>query len=375
MIDTSSLRALMARHIASGGYAGGAVIAAHRGETVLEVYAGTAAPGLEAGRGVLWPIASISKMYAVTAAMRLVEVGELTLNLPVNLALPQFTGDGREQIRVRHLLTHTSGLIYESPEMEARLMALTPFEDLLEEAYRAPLLFKPGTSLSYADYNTLILGRVLEVVTGRTLPDLVRELVLEPMGLRDTYFPTPQNQDSRVARVQHVMAEGTDGAMYNSRYARGLPHPAFAVTATARDALRFVQHFAPHGPRVLGDATVRAMTKDQTGLLHGVHPSVKGYDTTAPMPWGLGWALQTQHTPALLCELAGFQTFGHGGASGCQVFVDPESQISLGVFTNAHLRAGREPWYARLQRLMNHAYALVSSHNPQSSSHELESTH
>jgi CubicO group peptidase (beta-lactamase class C family) len=362
----------MARHIASGGYAGGAVVAARGAETVLEVYAGDAAPGLEAGREVLWPIASISKMYAVTAAVRLVELGELTLNLPVSLAIPQFTGDGREGIRVRHLLTHTSGLIYESPEMAARLEALTPFEDLLEEALRAPLLFAPGTSLSYADYNTLILGRVLEVVTKRTLPDLVQSLVLEPMGLTDTFFPTPPEQDSRVAVVQHVMAEGTAGAMYNSRYARGLPHPAFAVTATARDALRFVQHFAPGGPRVLTEATVRAMTRDQTGLLHGVHPSVKGYDSAAPTPWGLGWALQTQHTPALLCELAGFQTFGHGGATGCQVFVDPEHSISIGVFTNAHLRAGREPWYARLQALMNHTYALVSQSEPHRSSRALE---
>ncbi len=352
--------AVVDRHIRQGGFAGAAVIGARHGKTVLEHYAGDAAPGLPADDRVLWPIASISKMYAVSAIMRLVEMGELTLNTLVVDVIPEFSGGGREEIRLRHLLTHTSGLIYESEEMEARLIAQTPIEELITEAYSAPLKFKPGTSLVYADYNTLIAGHVAARVAGRPLEALVRELILEPMGLKDTFFPTPADQDFRVATVRAVMAEGTPGAMYNSRYARGLPHPAFAVTATARDVLRFMSHFAPNGPRVHAEATVRAMTTDQTGVVTGIHPSMKGYDTTAPMPWGLGWALQTRWTPALFCELSSFRTFGHGGASGCEIFVDPENGIALAVLTNTHLRVGREGWYRRLQSVLNVAFAELS---------------
>jgi CubicO group peptidase (beta-lactamase class C family) len=353
---------VVARHIFEGGFAGAAVIGSRGGQTLLEHYAGEAAPGLPAGERVLWPIASISKMYAVSAIMRLVERGDLTLNTLVVDVIPEFTGEMREEIRLRHLLTHTSGLIYESPEMEARLIEQTPLEELVQEAYSAPVRFKPGTSLAYADYNTLIAGRVAEVVTGISLPELVRSLVLEPMGLRDTFFPTPAIEDARVATVRGTMAEGTSGAMYNSRYARGLAHPAFAVTATARDLLRFASHFAPGGPRVHTNATVRAMTTDQTGVVTGIHPSMKGYDSTAPMPWGLGWALQTEWTPALFCELSSFKTFGHGGASGCEMFVDPENDIALAVLTNTHLRVGREGWYRRLQSVLNVAFtALVNT--------------
>jgi CubicO group peptidase (beta-lactamase class C family) len=288
-----------------------------------------------------------------------VELGEITLNTLASHIIPEFTGNGREEIRLRHLLTHTSGLIYESPQMESRLEAQTPFAQLLEEALAAPLLFKPGSSLAYADYNTLIAGEVAARVMGVPLPDLVQTLILEPMNLHSTFFPTPPEQDWRVALVRGVMAEGSSGAMYNSRYARGLPHPAFAVTATARDVMNFLLHFSPSGKRVLSSATVKAMTRDQTGLVHGVHPSMKGYDHTAPMPWGFGWALQTREVPALLCELSSFSTFGHGGASGCEIFCDPQEDVCVVVLSNSHLRRGREPWYRRLQSLMNAAYVQV----------------
>lgn len=347
---------VVAGHIREGGFSGAAVIGSRGGQTALEHYAGEAATGLPSSERVLWPIASISKMYAVSAIMRLVERGEVTLNTLVVDVIPEFTGEMREEVRLRHLLTHTSGLIYESPEMEARLIAETPLEVMVQEAYSAPLRFKPGTSLAYADYNTLVAGRVAEVVTGTLLPELVRSLVLEPMGLQDTFFPTPATEDARVATVRGTMADGTSGAMYNSRYARGLAHPAFAVTATARDLLRFASHFAPNGPRVHSSATVRAMTTNQTGVVTGIHPSMKGYDSTAPMPWGLGWALQTKWTPALFCELSSFKTFGHGGASGCELLVDPENGIVLAVLTNTHLRVGREGWYRRLQSILNVAF-------------------
>ncbi|NJK46134.1 MAG: beta-lactamase family protein [Pleurocapsa sp. SU_196_0] len=352
-----TIQSLLERHIRDDGFAGAAVVAVKHGETVLEVHAGHAAPGLPSSRDALWPVASISKMYAVAALMRLVERGEITLNTLASGLIPQFTGDGREDIRLRHLLTHTSGLIYESPQMEARLVAQVPLEILLEEALTAPLQFRPGSSLAYADYNTLIAGRMAEIATGRTLSDLVRELVLEPMGLRDTYFPTPSELDSRVAVVRGVMAEGTNGAMYNSRYARSLAHPAFAVIASVTDLARFGTHFAPSGPRVHSPATVRAMTRDQTGVVTGIHPSMKGYDHTASMPWGLGWALQTRWTPALLTELASFSAFGHGGATGCELVIDPEADLVVAVVSNTHLRVGREEWYWRLQSILNTVFS------------------
>jgi CubicO group peptidase (beta-lactamase class C family) len=347
------LAKLIERHIEAGGFTGAAVVATRKNRTVLEHYAGNAAPGLKSSKNVLWPIASISKMYAVSAIMSLIERGEVTLNTLASDILPKFTGDGRETIRLRHLLTHTSGLIYEAPEMEQLLIDQTPLENLIEEAYSAPLVFKPGNCFKYADYNTLLAGKMVEVLTGKTLPTLISELVLKPMKLHNTFFPTPEKEDKRLAVVRGAFAEGTNGAMYNSRYARSLAHPAFAVTATADDLVTFASHFAAGGPRIHNEATVKAMTRNQTGVVTGIHPTMKGYDETASMPWGLGFALQTKWTPALFCELSSFKTFGHGGASGCQIMVDPKNEVIVAVLTNTHLNTGREAWYRKLQSVIN----------------------
>ena len=255
---------------------------------LIEHYAGNAAPGLPASREVLWPVASISKLYSVAMVMRLVEQGLLTLNTQVCQVLPTFTGEGREDIRLRHLLTHTSGLIYDSPEMEARLIAQTPMAELIAEALTAPLLFKPGASISYADYNTLLAGHMAETVTGKPFAELVQELVLAPMGLRDTFMPPPAHELKRIANVRAVLAEDTDGAMYNSPYALGLGHPAFGTVTTARDLLRFAQHFAQGGPRIHAEATVRTMTTDQAGGVRGNHIMLAGTSPEARIPWGLG---------------------------------------------------------------------------------------
>ncbi len=360
----SYARELLETYVRNDDFSGGAVIAAKNGRIVLEHYAGDARPGLPAGPDVLWPLASISKLYSVAMIMRLVERGALTLNTLVSQVLPRFTGEGREQIRLRHLLTHTSGLIYESPEMEARLAAQTPIAALVDEAMTAPLQFVPGSSIAYADYNTLIAGRMAEIVMGRSFAELVCALVLEPMVLHDTFMPPPSDQLARIAHVRGVLAEGTPGAMYNSPYALGLAHPAFGAVATTRDLLRFVRHFAPGGPRIHSAATVRAMLSDQAGGVRamlsdqaggvrGKHVALAGLNPDARITWGLGWMLQSADTPALFSDLAALGSFGHGGASGCHVCVDPSINLTVAVVSNSHVRLGRDAWQRRLQSMLN----------------------
>ncbi len=131
-------------HIRAGHFTGAALIVTKNRRSIIEYYAGEAAPRLPSGPTVLWPIASISKLYTAAMIARLIEQGVLTFNTPVHHLLPKFIDGGREDVRLRHLLTHTSGLIYESPEMEARLIAQTPMHALIEEALTAALTFPHG---------------------------------------------------------------------------------------------------------------------------------------------------------------------------------------------------------------------------------------
>lgn len=351
---------LIDRYIAEGGFAGAALIAAQHGKIVFEHYAGMAAPDLPATPTVLWPLASISKVYTAAMIMRLVEQGVLTLSRPAHHLLPTFTGERREEIRLRHLLTHTAGMIYESPQMEARLAEQTPRTALVEEMIAAPLLFKPGAAFAYADYHYLLAGCMAEAVTGVDFATLVDALVLHPMGLDDTYLCPPQQEYARLANVRGVMAEGTAGAMYNSPYALSLAHPAFGAVATARDLLHFALHFAPGGPRLHSAATVRTMTTDQTGGGAGPYDDQMGLPPAMCVPWGIGFALKSGWTPNSFADLASPRAYGHGGASGCQLVIDPEADAVIALLTNTHARTGREQWYRRLQSILNSAFAVLA---------------
>jgi CubicO group peptidase (beta-lactamase class C family) len=345
------------QHTCAGQYSGAALIVVKAGQIVLEHYAGEAAPGLASDANVLWPIASISKVYTATMILRLVEEGLLTLNTPVCEMLSSFRGGGREEIRLRHLLTHTAGMIYESPEMEKRLLARTPITTLIDEALSSPLLFRPGTAFRYADYHYLVAGHVAEVAAGSALTELIATFVLDPGYLIETFIPPRRADSRRLAKVAGVMAEGTDGAMYNSWYARELAHPAFGVFATARDLARFGSFFAPSGPQLLSAASVRAMTTDQTGVVPGQHPSMNGYAADLRVPWGIGFALQTDCVPCLFSDLASFRAFGHNGASGCGLVIDPTQDLVVAVLTNTHLSTGRDRWTMRLQSILNSVFA------------------
>ena len=354
----ASLVELIDRQVGVGAFNGAALAVLRHGENVVERFAGQAAPGLPAGPGVLWPLASVTKLFTAAVVMRLVELGELTVNTPVWQILPAFTGAGREDVRVRHLLTHTSGLPYESPEMGARLAAHTSTDALIDEAYETPLLFAPGTRFWYSDYACGLAGRVAAAVGGMPFPDLVRSLITEPMGLADTFMLPEAGGAERIAEVRGVFNDGTDGAMYNSAYGRSLSHPAFSAVASLGDMVTFLRHFAPGGPRVLAEATVRAMTSIQTGGAPGEHPLLDGFPTDARIPWGFGFALQTEEAPAVFSELASFSTFGHPGASGCQILVDPVADLIVVLLTNTHILTGRDSWLRRQQEIVNACFAL-----------------
>jgi CubicO group peptidase (beta-lactamase class C family) len=359
-VQQSDVTAIVDRQVAAGFFDGAALVVLRGGERAVRHFAGDAAPGLPAEATVLWPLASITKLYTAAAVMRLVELGEVTVNTPVHHVLPQFTGGGRERIRVRHLLTHTSGLPYESSDMDARLAAQTPADRLIDEALEAPLLFAPGTRFAYSDYAYGLAGRVAETVSGMRYPELVRSLLLAPMGLHDTFMCPADCGLDRIATVRGVFNDGTDGAMYNSAYGRSLVHPAFSAVATIDDVVAFLRHFAPGGPRVLSEATVRAMTSSQTGDtgVPGSYLLLDGFPEDTHYPWGFGFCLQTAAVPGVFSELASFETFGHPGASGCQMFVDPVADVTVVLLSNTHILTGRDNWLRRQQEIVNACFAL-----------------
>lgn len=343
--------------IADGQIAGAALAVARDAEPIAELYFGDAAPGEEACAKTLWPLASISKLYSAAMIMALVEQGVLTLSLPVHAILPEFKGGGREDVTLRHLLTHTSGLIYESPAHVERLRAKTPYDELIDEAYLYPLLFKPGERLSYSDYGLAVATRVAERATGMDRAGLIQSLVLDPAGLSESYFRLPDDAYDRLAAVAGAPAADSDGGMYTSRYAIDLAHPAFGAITTVGDLLRFGLHFAPDGPRIHSRAAVRTMTTDQTpGPTPGGIPSFES--ASAAIAWGIGFMIVSSGRRGAALLSPG--SYGHGGASGCALWIDPVERISVAYVSNAHAGLGRLPFTRRSVGVVNSVLAALT---------------
>ncbi len=342
--------------VATQRVGGAGLAAAVDGKRVFEHYAGNANPDVKAGPDVLWPVASISKLYTAAVIMRLIEAGTLTLGMKVFDVLPRCEGGGREEITLRQLMTHTSGLPYESPQMPERMAETTSLELLIEEAFSLALEFAPGTHQQYSDLGYLVAGHMAHKVTNTAFPELVRTLVLEPAALSRTLMPPEEAAYPQIAHVDGVFAADTDGAMYNSAYSRQLAHPAFGTFAALGDLLDFGLCFDPHAQRhLLSRAGTLAMTTDQTC------GDFAAESTIAPEgvihAWGIGFSIKGRSGYP---ELASQEGYGHGGASGCYLWIDPSHRVTIAFVSNRHYNTNPTEFMHRLEQALSVTFASLT---------------
>lgn len=340
---------LIESYIEAGEINGAALAVSIDGESIVDWYAGHASDELPSGPEVIWPLASISKLYTAAAIMSLVEEGRLGLSMRVVDLIPEFPW---ERTTLWHLLTHTSGLTYESPEVAQRLVTRTPLRALIDEAYEHPLVAQPGTRFVYSDYGIAVAARMAEETSGQPLSDLVRAGVIEAGALEETFMPPPEHLYGRIAHIRGVPADGTSGAMYNSDYGRQLTHPAFGTFASVRDLLRFGMFFWERsGTSLLSRASTRSMTRDQ--LRGGLPGWLVSHELHRPQPWGLGFMVRGSNHELGFGELASPSAFGHPGASGCLLLIDPELGLAMAFVSNRHAAAGFERFLFRNAAVTN----------------------
>ncbi len=277
-------------------------------------------------------VASIAKPITVAAALILVERGALTLDDRVVDFLPEFGQNGKGEVRIRHLMTHTSGLPDMPPNNQALRAVHAPLSRFIEVVARLPLAFPPGTQVSYQSMGTAILGEVVQKVTGIGLASFLEAEVFGPLGMSATSLGCPPEFQDRVAAVRLPGEQvGTDWN-WNSPYWLGLGAPWGGLVTTAQDLARFCQMMLGDGTlegvRVLGAATVRAMTSNQIAGMPGVPEAERRC-----RPWGLGWRLNWPGHSANFGDLLGPRTFGHWGASGTLLWVDPDADAFLVLLT------------------------------------------
>jgi CubicO group peptidase (beta-lactamase class C family) len=276
--------------------------------------------------------ASVTKPVTVTAVMLLVERGHLLLDDSVCSILPEFVGGGKEQITVRHLMTHTSGLPDMLPEDRMLRRQHAPLAEFVQRIYTLNLDFAPGTNIQYQSCGTATLGAIVERITGMALRDFLRQEIFEPLGMHDTALGAQGLPTERIAHVNvDEEMRGQDWG-WNTPFWWYLGAPWGGMFSTVGDIARFCQMFLNQGrlgnQQILSPATVAAMTMDQTISMPLIPPAVR-YGQS----WGLGWRRQPTLGWSYFGNLLSPGAYGHGGATGTVVWVDPARELVCALFT------------------------------------------
>lgn len=331
-----------------------------------------AVAGLPMQRDSIFRIYSMTKPIVSLAALMLVEEGRLMLSDPVARYLPEF-GAPKVAVRqgdtlqlepavrgmtVQDLLRHTSGLTYEflgddpvqrqyrEADVASRARSNREMCRLLATL---PLARQPGAAWLYSR-STDVLGAVLEVVSGLTLGELLRQRIFEPLGMRDTGFHVPPEKQPRIA--QAFATDPDSGAVVKliDVCERPLGESGGAgLVSTAEDYARFLQLMLNRGRfdgvRLASRTTIAWMTSDHLGPI-----AIEG-DLLAPgHGFGLGVAVRTD--PGLAPTPGSVGMYHWSGIGGTTFFVDPQEELYAILLTQA---PGQRVHYRNLFRDMVHA--------------------
>jgi CubicO group peptidase (beta-lactamase class C family) len=308
------------------------VIAAHRGFGCR----GVGDDVLPMQRDTIFLIASITKPVVCAAVMRLVERGLVLLDDPVTRFVPEFGAAGKEGVRVRHLLTHTSGLPDQLPDTNVLRAAHAPLSEFVRRVCETPLDFPPGANVRYQSMGILLLGEIVERVTGTPLRAFLHETFFRPLGMTGSSLGIRPGTESQLAELRLPQEQvGTDWG-WNSDYWRGLGVPWGGMFATVRDVVVFGQMFLQGGryagTQILGAATVAAMTANQLERIPLIPETAR-----RAQAWGLGWRLPSWQNEHPFGDLLGPRAFGHTGATGTVAWFDPDLALACALFTNEPL--------------------------------------
>lgn len=268
----------------------------------------------------IFDLASISKLFTTTAAMKLYEAGKFELDDPVADHLPDFAENGKEDVTIKQLMTHTSGFVAWLP-LESMV---DNREDAIETVLTYPLANEPGTTYEYSDLNLITLGALIEEWSGVRLDEYMKTEITEPLGMVDTMYNPPKALHDRVAATAYTSSRGMirgevhDG---NAYVLDGVAGHA-GLFSTAQDLAHFSQMMLNkgdvNGQQILKPETIDLMLENHT-------PNFPGNDH------GLGWELDQSW---FMGALSSPTTMGHTGFTGTSIVINPELQTFAILLTN-----------------------------------------
>jgi CubicO group peptidase (beta-lactamase class C family) len=296
---------------------------AHKGESFTRPF-GKAASG-----DAMFLLGSISKPINVTAVMTLYDQGKFQLDDRVKKFLPAFTGEGRDDVTMRHLLTHTSGLPDQLATNNELRKQHAPLTEFAKATMSARLDFTPGARYQYSSMGILLATRIAELISESDILALVDRTVFQPLGMKHSAQGLGRFKLDEMVSCQMEGAAPESGAGdpkakewdWNSPYWRKLGAPWGGTHASAPDIARFLGEFLGARGKVVKPETARLM--------------IKNHNPEGFTPRGLGFGVGKESGSPGCSE----QTFGHTGSTGTLCWADPASETICVVLTSLPRRA------------------------------------
>jgi len=351
-MDLERAMAILEAEIGAGCLPGAVVVIARGGTVVLHRALGRSQIQPESREMLpetVFDLASLTKVMAtLPAVLRLVDQGVLGLDDTLEQHFAGEEGSWLGQVRIRHLLTHTSGLpsgfpLWTVPGTRA---------DRIRHIFTIALEAEPGIRVRYSDLSFLLLGELVERLSAMPLDRFVREAIHEPMGISGARFNPPPQWQSRCAATEY--------REYLGRYQCGEVHDENATAlggvaghaglfATASEVAAYGQMWLSGGmaggTRILAPSTVAAATRE---LTPGLGESR-----------GLGWIVLGTEPGAYSCgQHFSPGSFGHTGFTGTSLWVDPVQQLVVVLMTN-RVHLGRTDHIMRIRPLFHDAVAMA----------------
>jgi uncharacterized protein YbbC (DUF1343 family)/CubicO group peptidase (beta-lactamase class C family) len=322
-VHLAAVDAIIEQAIADKNIPGAVLIVGHNGKVIYRKAYGSRA--LEPKRepmtlDTIFDLASLTKVVATTTAvMQLVQQGKVRLNDPVSKYLPEFAQNGKDDITVRQLLTHYSGL---EPDLDLK----TPWqgkETAFRMAFAETLQDPPGSAFVYSDINFIMLGALVEKVSGETLDQYTARHIFTPLKMLHTRFLPPASWKLKIAPTQYDE---------NDHMLRGVVHDPTArrmggvaghagLFSTADDLSKFAQALLNGGDGILSPLIVEKMTTPEQ-------------PPAAPVLRGFGWDIDSPFS-SNRGDLLPVGSFGHTGFTGTSMWIDPTTQTYIILLTNA----------------------------------------
>ena len=322
--------AIVKNAIAQGHTPGAVVVIGHQGKVIYRKAFGNRAlePAVEPMTvDTVFDMASLTKVLATTGSvMRMVQLGELKLNDPVARYLPEFAQNGKKEITIRQLLTHYSGL---RADLDLKVEWMGPGEAFRLANAEKPIN-PPGSTFLYSDINFIVLGELVQRVSGIPLSRYAETFIFAPLGMTNTRFLPPSSWLPRIAPTEKDERSGM--------WLRGIVHDPTArrmggvaghagVFSTADDTAKFAQAVLNGGAPVWSRLSMEKMTTPQQPPNLTVVRAL-GWDIDSPFSSNRG-------------ELLPVGSFGHTGFTGTSLWIDPVTDTYIVLLTNAlHVKHG-----------------------------------